>query len=83
MASEEFPASVPEQESQQWKLEYERAMQETDRKALFRRIEIAEAAILTRREALLQSSDGFIERQETKTALTKLRNMKKEVLKFL
>jgi hypothetical protein len=83
MASDEFPAPVPEQESQQWKLEYERALQETDHKALFRRIEVAEAAILTRREALLQSSDGFIERQETKTALTKLRNMKKEVLKFL
>jgi hypothetical protein len=83
MASDEFPAPVPEQESQQWKLEYERALQETDHKALFRRIEVAEAAILTRREALLQSSDGFIERHETKTALTKLRNMKKEVLKFL
>jgi hypothetical protein len=75
--------SVPEDGSQQWQLEYESAMQETDRKILFKRIEVAEAAILTRREVLMQSADGFVERQETKKALATLRNLKKEVLKFL
>jgi hypothetical protein len=46
------------------------------------RIEVAEAAILARREVLVQSPDGFAERQQTKLALDKLRRMKKEVLKF-
>jgi len=46
-------------------------------------LKLPQAAILTRREILMQSPDGFAERQETKLALTKLRNLKKEVLKFL
>ena len=82
MASFEFFSSVPEPGAPQWKQEYESALRETDHKTLFKQIEVAEAAILSRREALLQSSDGFTERQETKMALAKLRNLKKEVLKF-
>jgi hypothetical protein len=62
---------------------YEAALQETDHKTLFKRIEVAEAAILSRREALTQSPDGFSEQQEIKPALAKLRSLKKEVLKFL
>jgi len=31
----------------------------------------------------MQSPDGFAERQEIKLALAKLRNLKKEVVKFL
>jgi hypothetical protein len=31
----------------------------------------------------MQSPDGFAEQLETKLALAKLRNLKKEVLKFL
>ena len=57
-------------------------MQETDHRTLFKRIEVAEAAILNRREVLLQSPDGFAERQETKAALDKVRRLKKDVLKF-
>ena len=59
-----------------------RALQETDHKTLFKRIEVAEAAILARRDVLVQSPDGFAERREIKTALDKLRRLKKEVLKF-
>jgi len=77
MASHEFPSSIP-----RWQLEYEAALNETDHKALFKRIEVAEAAILARREILVQSPDGFAERQEIKAALDKLRRLKKEVLKF-
>ena len=62
---------------------YESAMRETDHNTLFKRIEVAGAAILTRREVLMQSPDGFAERQEIKLALAKLRNLKKEVVKFL
>jgi hypothetical protein len=57
--------------------------QETDRKILFKRIEVAETAFLARREILMRSPDGFAKRQETKLALAKARNLKKQVLKFL
>jgi hypothetical protein len=83
MASHEFSSPVPDCGLPQWQLEYESAMRETDHKTLFKRIEVAEAAILDRREVLTQSSDGFAERQEIKMALAKLRTLKKEVLKFL
>ena len=51
MVSRKLSSSVPERGSDGWQLEYEFALQETDRKILFKRVEIAEAAILTRREA--------------------------------
>ena len=82
MASHEFSSSVPEGSLPQWQLEYEAAFKETDHKTLFKRIEVAEAAILARREVLVQSPDGFAERQEIKLALNKLRRVKKEILKF-
>jgi len=82
MASHEFSSSVPEGSLPQWQLEYEAALKETDHKTLFKRIEVAEAAILARREVLVQSPDGFAERQEIKLALNKLRRVKKEILKF-
>lgn len=81
MASHEFSSSVTDLPP--WQLEYESALQETDHKILFKRIEVAESAILTRREILMQSPNGFAERQQSKLALAKLRNLKKEVLKFL
>lgn len=82
MASQQFSSSVKEGSLAQWQLAHEAALQETDHKALFKRIEVAEAAILTRREVLFQSPDGFDERRETKLALDQLRRLKKEVLKF-
>jgi hypothetical protein len=82
MASSKDSSSPQESTFPQWQLEYESAMRETDHKSLFKRIEVAEATILARREILTQSSDGFAERQALKVALEKLRNLKKEVLKF-
>jgi hypothetical protein len=82
MASHEFSSTVPEGSFPQWRREYESAMGETDHKTLFKRMEVAEAAILSRREVLTQSPDGFAERQEIKMALAKLHNLKKEVLTF-
>ena len=81
MASQEFP-SVSEGSLPRWQLDYESALQETDQRTLFKRIEVAEAALLARREVLTHSSDGFVERSEIKVALDKLRRLKKEVLKF-
>jgi len=69
--------------SAQWKREYQAALRETDTQVLFKRVEIAEAALFNRREALLRSDDGRAELQEVETALQKLRSVKKEVLHFL
>jgi hypothetical protein len=77
-----FLSQVVERDSPQWRLEYESAMKEADREALFKRIEVAEAAVLTRREMLTLSSEDFAEWQEIEKALRKLRRLKKEVLKF-
>ena len=43
MASHEFSSSVPRRDLPPWQLEYESALQETDHKILFKRIEVAEA----------------------------------------
>jgi hypothetical protein len=83
MVSRKLSFSVPERGSDGWQLEYEFALPETDRKILFKGVEIAEAAILTRREALSHSPDGFVEGQEIKIALDTLSKLKKEGLKFL
>ena len=83
MASGKDSSSAQKGGFPHWQLEYESALQETERKALFKGIEVAEAAILARREILVQSSDGFAERQALKAALEKLRDLKKAVLKFL
>ncbi len=77
-----FPSPVAERSCLQWRLEYESAMKETDRKTLFKRVEVAEAAILTRREMLTLSSEDFAEWQEVEMALDKVRHLKKEVLQF-
>lgn len=58
-------------------------LQETDPKALFKRIEVAEAAILIRREELTHQTDGTAERHEIQMALDILCRLKKERLQFL
>jgi hypothetical protein len=83
MTSHESSLSIPDQDSSRWKLDYESALQETDHQALFKRIEVAEAAILTRREALESGLDGLPERREIKAALATIWNLKKDVLKFM
>jgi hypothetical protein len=83
MASYESSSSAPLPRSPQWQQEYESALRETDHTALFKRIEVAEAAILSRRETLECSPDGFAERREIDNALTKVGSMKKEILHFL
>jgi hypothetical protein len=66
----------------QWREEYAAVLQETDHNMLFMRVEIAEAALRSRREALMRSSDGLTERREIEKALDRLRTMKREVLIF-
>jgi hypothetical protein len=81
MASPEIPSPNPSRTSPQWQLEYESALRETDQNMLFKRVEIAEAALLNRRESLDHESDSF-QRTEIEIALSNLRLLKKEILNF-
>jgi len=66
-----------------WERDYEAVLSETNTKALFKRVEIAEAAILTRRDALKSSSDQLYEGRALEEALANLGVIKRERLKFL
>jgi hypothetical protein len=82
MASPEIPTPLGHLRTPpQWQLEYESALQETDRKMLFKKVEIAEATLLKRRESLGALSDSF-ERTEIEIAISKLRLLKREILNF-
>jgi hypothetical protein len=67
----------------EWQHDYEAVLSETDTSALFKRVEIAEAAIRTRREDLAASSDHHSERHAMEEALENLRKIKRDRLKFL
>ena len=82
MAPRKQTSSVPASRIPQWRSAYEFALQETDPKTLFKRVEIAEASILNRQEILREYPDGFSERQEIEMALLHLGRLKKNVLKF-
>lgn len=82
MSSKETSVSNPTLRFPQWQGEFEEALRETDHKVLFKRIEIAEALILSRREAVMRTSDADVEYQEIENALTKLGALKRDVLKF-
>jgi hypothetical protein len=81
MAAPETPNSVPVQRLPQWQIDYESALRETDHKLLFKKVEIAEAALLHGRESLDDPYDPQ-QRTEIDIALSKLRLLKKEVLNF-
>jgi hypothetical protein len=66
----------------QWREEYEAVLQETDHKMLFKRMDIAEAALLSRRELLMGSSDSQKELWDIQQAFDKLCTMKRDVLNF-
>ena len=74
--------SSPELPFPKWRQAYEAALHETDNKALFKRIEIAEASIRTRKEGLLCSSDHHAERQDMEDALVALQSLKRDRLNW-
>jgi hypothetical protein len=82
MVSEDSSSPTAEPRVTQWQSEYEAALRETESVALFKRVEVAEAAILTRVEALMDSSGSFAERREIEKALGKLLVLKKKILNF-
>ena len=57
-----------------WQREYESALLETDKSVLFKRVEVAEAAILARRDALEHDSRSQTERVAIEDALANLSN---------
>ncbi len=66
----------------EWQGKYRAALLETDRGALFKRVEIAEAAILTRLEELGPETDNSGERQELRHARSGLQTIKQAKLGF-
>lgn len=66
-----------------WQRDYEAVLTETDTGALFKCVEIAEAAILTRRDALKSSAEQHSEGRALEEALANLGVIKRERLKFL
>ena len=81
MAAQDTPSSVPVRRLPQWQIEYEAALRETDPRLLFKKVEIAEAALLSSRESLDDPYDPQ-QRSEIDSALSSLRQLKKEVLNF-
>jgi hypothetical protein len=55
---------------------------ETVKSVLFKRVKVAEAAILTRRDALERDSSGQTERGAIKDALANLRVVKRDPVHF-
>ncbi len=66
-----------------WQRDYEAVLSETDPLSLFKRVEVAEAAIRTRCLELEHSLDHHSEREAIEVALRQLARIKKERLKFL
>jgi hypothetical protein len=65
-----------------WQSEYEAVLLETNDAALFRRVEIAEEAIFSRRSDVENSSDHHAERQAIDEALARLGEIKRYRLPF-
>jgi len=76
------PIPIPLPQAQDWQRAYEAVLHETGTAALFKCIEVAEAAILTRREALLPSTSDQEERRALQDALAHLQFLKKDRLGF-
>lgn len=66
-----------------WQRDYEAVLAEADNEKLFKLVEVAEAAVLTRRAELEGSPDHHSERQAIEEALANLRVVKRNRLKFL
>lgn len=65
-----------------WQLAYEAVLTETDTKKLFKLVEIAEAAVLTRRDALDGTANYHTERMALEEAVATLQFVKRERLHF-
>jgi hypothetical protein len=76
------PLSLDAGQAETWRPLYEAVLAETDTRALFKRVEEAEAKILTHRESLERRAASHRERLVLDEALAYLAEVKKERLKF-
>ena len=82
MAEEKHSAPSPSPRFPAWQREYEAAVHEMDTTRLFKCVEVAEAAVLLRLEAIRQNSDHHAEREAIDEALNQLELLKKTRLGF-
>jgi len=82
MALPESTKPPPNSELLKWQRAYQSALRETNKKALFTSIEVAEAAILTRREGLTLAAEHHAEWQVLEEALANLQKLKSKRLNF-
>jgi hypothetical protein len=76
------PGSPGGKESSDWRRAYEAVLEEADFHALFKRVEVAQAAALTRRAALKEICSDSSERRQIEAALEIIRTLKRECLQF-
>jgi len=81
MAPSDFFSS-PTGRSPNWQHAYEAVLEEDDTNTLFKLVEIAEAAVLTRRASLQGSANHHAERQAIEQAVAHLLDIKRDRLKF-
>lgn len=74
--------SSPTERSPNWRHAYEAVLDEDDTNTLFKLVEVAEAAVLTRRASLEGSAHHHSERRAIEEAVATLRVIKRERLKF-
>lgn len=74
--------SSPTRRLSTWQQAYEAVLKETDTQALFKLVEIAEAAVLTRRSSLEGSANHHAERRDIEEAVAHLLVIKRDRLKF-
>jgi hypothetical protein len=67
---------------QDWRAAYQCVLSEMDKSALFKRVEVAEAAIRTRRDILSHNPDQQAELQAMEGALDNLKLIKSKRLDF-
>ncbi len=76
------PTPPPSPRFPAWQREYEAALHEMDKARLFKCVEVAEAAVLVRLEAIRKDSDHHAEREAIADALNHLELLKKTRLGF-
>ena len=65
-----------------WQREFEAALREDDPQSLRQRVDVAEAAIFLRSQALAEGSEGHAERQAISDAIRTLRTIQREKLGY-
>jgi hypothetical protein len=82
MADEKHSSPSPSPQFPAWQREYDAALHEKDTTRLFKCVEVAEAAVLLRLEAMRKDSDHHAERDAIANALNHLELLKKNRLGF-